>query len=421
MKRKILQTLAIKGFFVLLAGMVLAQNPMPDVLTLDAASERLVQKNLSLEAARLEVSRAEQARVYSRLRPRPTLDVSVENLKIAGNTPFGNLYETGAVISQPIELGKQRNSRAEVAEKGVSLAEARLSGVLRQRLIEMRTAFFEVLLAQERLKSDDENSKNFDELLRYTEVRLKEGDIAPAELMKLRLEKIKYQSAQINSRLNLRQAKIRLLQVLGEVDFAKIDSLELREPFEFKDFNINLVSLKDTALQNRPDIKIAEAEFLRAQSVLKLETNRGKGEVVPYAGYRRVGVDNTVLVGVSVPLPFGNRNQLEIAQADADRKIAETVLQQNKNKTLAEVETVFLSFETAREQVKAYQIGILQQAEELQNITFLSYREGATELINLLEAQRTRTDLRSNYYQALLQYYTSLFQLELVTGIDLRS
>lgn len=419
MKRKILKLLLVIGIFIVCPSLIFAQTDS-DVLTLDKAGERLLQKNLSLEAGRLAVSAAEQARVFANLRPRPTLNVSVENLRIAGETPFNRLYETGAVVSQPIELGGQRQTRTEVAERSITLAEARLSGVLRQRLFEMRNVFFEVLLAQVKFKSEEENIQNFDEVVRFSEVRLKEGDIAPAELMKLKLERIKYQSAWVNARLNLRQTKIRLLELLGEIDFTNIEKLELREPFDFQDFNLTLIGLKQTALENRPDIKIAEAEFAKMESVYKLELARRKGEIVPYTGYKRVGADNTVLVGVSVPLPFGNRNQTAIAQAEADQKIAANVLLQNKNRTLAEVETAFLAFESAREQVKVYQIGILQPADDLRNVALLSYREGATELINLLEAQRTRIEVRNNYHQALLNYYKSLFELELLTGKEIK-
>jgi outer membrane protein TolC len=63
---------------------------------------------------------------------------------------------------------------------------------------------------------------------------------------------------------------------------------------------------------------------------------------------------------------------------------------------------------------------VLAQADEARNITLLSYREGATDLINLLEAQRTRNDVRAAYLRSLLDYYNSLFQLELVTGTDIR-
>ena len=183
---------------------------------------------------------------------------------------------------------------------------------------------------------------------------------------------------------------------------------------------LNLSQLRETALANRPEIKIAEAELELAQSTIKLERSRAKGELTPYVGYKRVGVDNTVLAGVTVPLPIGNRNQSGIARAVAEQKVSETGLQLVRNRTLAEVEAAYRAYETAREQVRAYEAGLLRQADESREIQLGAYQEGATELITLIEAQKTRTEVRANYYRAIFDYYTSIFQLELATGTDIR-
>src|SRR5439155_4306201 len=127
-----------------------------------------------------------------------------------------------------------------------------------------------------------------------------------------------------------------------------------------------------------------------------------KGEIVPFLGYKRIGeLDNTLIAGVTLPLPFGNRNQGGIARANAEKKIAEANLQLTRNRALAEVDSAYRAYETAREQARAYEAGISQQADESIEITLASYREGASELIALLDAQRTRSDVRAGYYRAL--------------------
>ena len=80
----------------------------------------------------------------------------------------------------------------------------------------------------------------------------------------------------------------------------------------------------------------------------------------------------------------------------------------------------FHAYETAREQIRAYEVGLLKQADESRDIQLSAYQEGATELITLIEAQRTRTEVRANYYKAILDFYTSIFQLELATGTDIK-
>lgn len=391
-----------------------------DVLTLDRAADVLLQRNLTLEAARLEISAAERSKVLARLRPRATVTITADNLKLAGETPFSRLYETGVVFNQPIELGGRREARAAAAATRITVAEARLAAVLRSRLFEMKRIFYEALLAQERLKNDEEAAKNFDELIRFSEVRLQEGDISPGELTRIKLERIKYSSAVANARLAVRQSKIRLLEVIGETDFGQIDTIDLRESLDFTEIDLNLATLKATALERRPEIELSKAEIGRAEALIRLERSRAKGELVPYTGYRRVGVDNAVVAGITVPLPTGDRNQAAIAEAEVDQKLAENSLAQTRNRTAAEVEVAFITFETAREQVRAYRVGVLQQADESVNVSLLSYREGVAELISLLDAQRTRLEIRNSYFQALLAYHVSVFNLELITGTDLR-
>ena len=397
-----------------------ATSPVPDTLTIETATEQFLKRNLSVEAARLQVGVAEAERVAARLRPRPGLTLSAENLSVSGETPFNRLYEAGATITQAFELGNQRGLRMEVADRTVAVAEAQLTGVLRSRLFELRRAYYDAVLARTILAIEEENRENFAELVRFNTVRFEEGDIAEGELIKVRLERIKYDSAAANARLALRQANIRLLEMLGESDFARAETLKLIGTLEFRPAALDLNALRQAALSNRAEVKVAESELARAESIQRLERARGKGEVTPYVGYKRVGVDNTVLAGVTVPLPFGNRNQGGIARAEAEQRVIETNVRLVRNRALADVEMAFRAYETAREQVRAYETGILRQADEAREITMAAYREGVADIVALLDAQRTRSEVRANYYRTVLQYYTSLFQLELATGVEIK-
>lgn len=420
------QATAIFMLFLLLPGALRGQvmqstlAPLADVLTIETATEQFLRRNLSLEAARLEVGVAEAERVAARLRPRPGLTVSAENLRVSGDTPFDRLYEAGATVTQSFELGNQRGLRMEVAERTVAVAESELTRVLRSRLFELRRAYYDAILARTILAIEEENRDNFAELVRFNTVRFEEGDIAEGELIKVRLERIRYDSAAANARLALRQANIRLLEMLGESDFARAETLTVRGALEFRPAALDLATLRQAALSNRPEVKVAAAELARSQAITRLERARGKGEVTPYVGYKRVGVDNTVLAGVTVPLPFGNRNQGGIARAEAETRVAETNIRITQNRALAEVESAFRAYETAREQVNAFEMGILRQADESRDITVAAYREGVADIVALIETQRTRTEVRANYYRTVLQYYTSLFQLELATGVEIK-
>lgn len=391
-----------------------------DYLSLDTATEQFLRKNLAVEAARLEVGVAEAERIGARLRPRPGLTISAENLQLSGETPANKLHEYGISVAQPLELGNRKTLRMEVAERTVSVSEARLTEVLRRQLFDLKRTYYESVLARVLLDIEQENRDNFEGLVKFNTVRFEEGYIAEGDLLKVRLERTKFDFAVANAELALRRAKIRLLELIGERDFERALRVETSNRLQVPPVDLNLAQLKETALVNRPEIKVAEAQLALAQSSVKLERSEAKGEVTPYVGYKRVGVDNTVLAGVTVPLPIGNRNQSGIARAEAEQKVSETNLNLVRNRTLAEVEAAYRAYETAREQVRAYEAGLLKQADESREIQLGAYQEGATELITLIEAQKTRTEVRANYYRAIFDYYTSIFQLELATGTDIK-
>jgi cobalt-zinc-cadmium efflux system outer membrane protein len=400
---------------------LLGQTPLsPDYLSLETATDQFLRKNLAVEAARLEVGVAEAERIGAGLRPRPGLTVSAENLRLSGETPASRLHEYGISVAQPIELGNRKALRMEVAERTVSVSEARLTEVLRRQLFDVKRTYYESVLARVLLEIEQENRDNFEALVKFNTVRFEEGYIAEGDLLKVRLERTKFDFAVANAQLALRRAKIRLLELIGERDFERAVRLEISNRLQAPPVDLNLMQLKETALVNRPEIKVAEAELALAQSSIKLERSRAKGEVTPYGGYKRVGVDNTLLAGVTVPLPIGNRNQSGIARAEAEQKVAETSLSFVRNRTLAEVDAAYRAYETAREQVRAYEAGLLKQADESREIQLGAYQEGATELITLIEAQKTRTEVRASYYRAIFDYYTSIFQLELATGTDIK-
>ena len=394
--------------------------PPPDFVSLESATDQFLKKNLSVQAARLEVGVAEAERVGARLRPRPGLTVSAENLRLSGETPASRLQEYGLTVAQPIELGNRKTLRTEVAERTIAVSEARLTEVLRRQLFDLKRTYYESVLARVLLNIEQENRDNFEGLVKFNTARFEEGYIAQGELLKVRLERTKFDFAVANAELTFRKAKIRLLELIGEPDYERAARIEVNNQLQAPKAELNLAALKESALANRPDVKVAQAELSLLESNIKLERSRAKGEVTPYVGYKRVGVDNTVLAGVTVPLPLGNRNQSGIARAEAEQKVAQTNLALARNRALAEVDAAYRAYETAREQVRAYEAGLLRQADESREIQLGAYQEGAAELITLIDAQRTRTEVRANYYRAIFDYYTSLFQLELATGTDIK-
>ena len=157
-----------------------------------------------------------------------------------------------------------------------------------------------------------------------------------------------------------------------------------------------------------------------ARERLALERARSSPDISPFVGYKRVASSNTVLFGVSIPLPFRDRNQAGIARAVTGEGVAAAQFGALRNRTLAEVESSYRAWESARDQVRIFQEDLLDQADESYSIATVAYREGATELLPLLEAQRTQTRVGDQFLQTLFDYQTSILELELAVGRDLQ-
>jgi cobalt-zinc-cadmium efflux system outer membrane protein len=399
-----------------------AQLDLSSPLTLDRLLARFLDRNLAVEAARyrVESSRAEQ--IAARLRPVPSLTLTAENIKVQGNSPFtvpfSRLYEAGPTYTQTIELGGKRQRRIEVADLIVSVAEAELADVLRRRWLEVRRAFYETLLARSALELAEEQRGYFGELVQLNQVRLEEGAIAGSELLKVKLERVKFDTAVAQARLAIRQAGIRLLELLGESNLET--AVAVAGEFDAAPVLVDLAALREKALRNRPDLQSAERSATLAERRIALERARGVPDIIPFVGYKRLGVDNTVLFGVTIPLRVGNKNQGEIARAVADEKVALTERQLARNRVLAEVESAWRAYETARAQLATFQRELLPQSDESREIAQVAYREGATNLLPLLEAQRTRTEIRQQYFRAQFDYRISILQLEAAVGEEIK-
>lgn len=389
----------------------------PATLTLQAAVDHYIEKNLDLQAARYRVERANADQIAARIRPNPGFTFAAESLPFSGPTPFKQLYEVSVSYTETIELGGKRQLRERVAELTVSSAEAQFEDALRRGVAEVKRLYYDALLARYNVEIAVENGQTFTQLVQLNLTRFQEGAIPEGELIKVRLERMKFESALKQAELNFRQATLRLLEKLGDMSYS---AQNIRGDLEFRTMNLDRETLRQSALEGRADLLAAARDVEGSKERLALEHARAKPDISPFAGYKRFGEDNTVLFGVNVPLKIRDRNQAGIARAQTDVKTAETRLQLLRNRALAEVEVAYEAMQTAREQAQTFRNELLQQADESRNITLAAYEEGGVDLLPVLEAQRTRAEVRHEYFKTLFAYQASLIDLELAVGKEIQ-
>jgi cobalt-zinc-cadmium efflux system outer membrane protein len=405
-------TRTLATLYVLLTAAINAAAQAP--LTIERATELFLERNVEIQAARFRVDRARAEQIAARLRPNPVVTVTMENFSVSGDIPFDRIYEVGATYTETIETGGKRKLRQSVAGLTLTVAEAQFSDVLRQKTGELQRSFYEALLAQQIVGVERSNRDTIDQVVRLNTARFENGAIAEGELLKVRLEHVRADSVFRQAELAQARAMIHLLEKLEEPD---LDIRALAGSFEAPlKMDLSLPLLRERAFANRPDLKAARSEIDLAQERVSLERAKGKPDLSPFVGYKRVGPNNTLTFGVTIPLAVRNRNEGGVARASGDEKVGRGEIEVVRNRVAVDVELAFRTYEASRSQVALFRDRLIGGADEAQTIALAAYEEGATELLSLLEAQRTRLEIQKEYLQKQFEYRASILDLELAIG-----
>jgi cobalt-zinc-cadmium efflux system outer membrane protein len=389
----------------------------------DAVSESL-QHNAALQAQRMNLTIADAAILTAGLRPNPVLSGDADHLDLLG-TGFDDANnagppEYGVRIDFPIERGKKRDLRLGVAQLGHDLAAAQLADTVRRLKIDVLVASIDVLEAKAKLALARENLDTLQRLVDLNQRRLTSGAIAPLEATRSRVAMLQYRGNVRTAELNLTQARLRLLPLLGakpgDAPIDIDDDLAARPP----ETPPVLSDLQAAARAKRPDVLAARAEQARSQADLRLQLGQAKIDYTVGTEYRRqqgiAGKGNMLGFFVSAPLPIFNRNQGEIARAQADEERTRQSAASVDIDVSTDVASAFREFESSRRLLLEIEQDLLEPARSARAGTTYTYQAGATSLLDVLDAQRAFNDTMDSYYTAQAAYRRAEAKLALVAG-----
>jgi len=103
---------------------------------------------------------------------------------------------------------------------------------------------------------------------------------------------------------------------------------------------------------------------------------------------------NSVLFGLSVPLPLFDRNQGAIARATAQMTAADLDLQASLAEAQAEVESAADNLVRRKAALTAFESSVGQRASSLRQMAEDAYREGSADILELLDANRSLREIQ---------------------------
>jgi cobalt-zinc-cadmium efflux system outer membrane protein len=165
-------------------------------------------------------------------------------------------------------------------------------------------------------------------------------------------------------------------------------------------------------------VRRAQLQIEREQAQVGLDRAQRIPDVTLIVGSKKddeIGRSQTV-VGLSVPLPLFNRNQgaLQASLARADKAQAEFDAERLRlHQALADAHQ---RAQLTREQVRSMREEILPAAQRVFDAAVTGFEAGKFGFLDVLDAQRTLLQIRTQYIQALYERYRAVADLGRLAG-----
>lgn len=404
---------------VLLAAAACAQDPSQQkTITWQAAQDEFRSSNATLLASGISVEEARAQEITAYLRPNPDLTAGWDQLDLFTTNPYRPLaqsYISGSV-SYLHERRHKRELRLQSAQEGTAIALSNRNDQERSLMFSLRDAFVRVLQQKAILALTKDNLEYYDKLLKINSDRFNAGAIAHVDLQRLDLQRVQYESDLATANVNLRTAKIDLLQLLQ--DRTPVDSFDVSEEFDFTGSVPPTDELHATALASRPDLKGAQQTLEQARTNYKLAVANGSTD--PTFGFdishQPTPLNTYIGFNVNIPLRIFDRNQGEKARTNLDIGRSQKLLDANETAVLHDVDAAVATLQSTLGLLQPYREKYLKEAEEVRSTISFSYEHGAASLLDFLNAQNDYRSTKLAYLNLVGSYKSAANELNLAVG-----
>jgi cobalt-zinc-cadmium efflux system outer membrane protein len=193
------------------------------------------------------------------------------------------------------------------------------------------------------------------------------------------------------------------------------------------------------ALSARPDVLVARGEVAAGTARVRKEQAEARWDASVNVGYQRMDTGFDLMgqtasgslrpiqdvfhyfgAGVSIVLPVRNRNQGNIAAAQAETRAAERRVSLAELTARQEVSAAFAQHAAARRAVELYESGVRDVARRNLDIVRQSYELGRGSLLDVIGEQRRYLEIETAFTMVLKDVYDADVEIERAIGAPVR-
>jgi outer membrane protein TolC len=283
----------------------------------------------------------------------------------------------------------------------------------------VKSVYFELWYIQQAVFLMNENIRLMNQFLSIAQTKYSVGSASLQEVLKSQVEITKMQNQIIDLRAKERSTKAMLMALLNR---QPKDTLGYALISEAVVFESSLDSLEQFAISNRPMLIHDSMMITENQTMLKM----AKLEYYPDFNISLEKVYSPMTqfdgwsISAGITLPFVPwtiaRANSKVEEANLGIKKAETNYLATKNMVTSSVRDLYYRITSGKKQINNYATTIIPQAEQSLQASLTSYQSSKTDFLMLIDAFRTLTDLRMEYFMLRMQFEQNIAELERVIG-----
>jgi len=294
------------------------------------------------------------------------------------------------VIEQQVPLSGRLGLLRQARDAAVNAQKEQSNYALHVLYSDLRQAFIELLLSQQRAAAIQKSLTELEELVRVLREREREGEGSAFDRLRAERELADVQADLISAQAMTVRSQTQVASFLAPGTESR--SLSAQGKMDIDRALPKMVTLISRALEVRGDYKAQEQQLQQLARERSAAERLRIPEPVVSAGMKRVATasltDTGHIFSVSVPLPFFNRSRREAAVANANFTRTQAEKQALQQQIASEVKAAHEATEQRRRLAQEYRREVGEKNIELTRVARIAYQEGEHRILELLDAFR---------------------------------
>ncbi len=268
---------------------------------------------------------------------------------------------------------------------------------------DIRVIFYQILAFQKQIELTEEFRGLLDKGYELAQLRLKAAEGSKIDILQTKVQRSEVDLAYRQAKAKLDAAWREMSAIAGTPDLTQTRLVgelpKQADAIVWDEMALSVVNSSPEYAAARSRVSQARAALERqgVQAIPNLTVQFG-------SGFDRGTNSGMMNLQVGAPIPVFNKNQGNIAAAQAEYCRAQLEAQRIENGIKARLATISRDYESSAEAMSVYTLEILPSAKEAWRLAEMAYKAGEMDFIQVLVARRT-------YFDSNLQYVISQAQL----------